>query len=228
MGPLVAIVVRLIAPVFILKWPLGGMIASIIADSIDVVIVAAIRSDSFLNYTTTDKMLDTYMLTFAVFVSLHWENKIARFTSIALFLYRLVGVIVLLVTDTREVLFIFPNVFQLFFIYHLVTMKWFQHLWASQFIYHLVTMKWFQHLQVDGHRSLLLILLILLTVSLAQEYTLHIARFHPWVWLHTHTSQVRHQIYQYTSLAYTLTREILETHLGLPAEQLRQTSTPGP
>ena len=186
------------------------MIASIIVDSIDVVIVAAIRSDSFLNYTTTDKMLDTYMLALAVFVSLRWENKIARFTSIALFLYRLVGVIVLLVTDTREVLFIFPNVFQLFFIYHLVTMKW------------------FQHLQVDGYRSLLLILLILLTVSLAQEYTLHIAGFHPWVWLHTHTSQVRHQIYQYTSLAYTLTREILETHLGLPAEQLRQTSTPGP
>ena len=90
------------------------MIASIIVDSIDVVIVAAIRSDSFLNYTTTDKMLDTYMLAFAVFVSLRWENKIARFTSIALFLYRLVGVIVLLVTDTREVLFIFPNVFQLF------------------------------------------------------------------------------------------------------------------
>ena len=32
MGPLVATIVRLIVPLLILRWPLGGLIASVVAD----------------------------------------------------------------------------------------------------------------------------------------------------------------------------------------------------
>ena len=44
MGPFVATIVRLIVPLLILRWPLGGLIAAVVADTLDVVIIAAIRS----------------------------------------------------------------------------------------------------------------------------------------------------------------------------------------
>ena len=47
MGPFVVTIVRLIVPVFILRWPLGGLIASVVADTLDVVLIAAIRSGMF-------------------------------------------------------------------------------------------------------------------------------------------------------------------------------------
>ena len=65
-------------PVLILRWPLGGFIASVLADTLDVVIVAAIRSGTFEDYTSADKLLDTYMLAFAALVSWRWQNRIAR------------------------------------------------------------------------------------------------------------------------------------------------------
>ena len=76
MGPFVATIVRLIVPVFILRWPLGGLIASAVADTLDVVLIAAIRSGMFEDYTSTDKMLDTYMLAFAAIVAWRWQNRI--------------------------------------------------------------------------------------------------------------------------------------------------------
>ena len=111
MGPLVATIVRLIVPLFILRWPLGGLIASAIADTLDVVIIAAIRSGMFEDYTGMDKLLDTYMLVFAAIVAWRWENRFARFAGIALFGYRVVGVAFLQLTDARWVLFVFPSVF---------------------------------------------------------------------------------------------------------------------
>ena len=168
MGPLIAIAIRLIVPVFILRWPLGGIIAGIVADTLDVVIVAAVRSQTFEDYVLTDKLLDAYMLGFAAFVSLRWDNRIAKLTSIVLFFYRIVGVLVLEATGARWVLFIFPNVFDFFFIYHLTTVKW------------------LPHLEVNGYRRLALVMSILLSMKLFQEYILHVAELRPGCWLSAH------------------------------------------
>ena len=171
MGPLVATIVRLIVPLFILRWPLRGLIASVIADTLDVVIIAAIRSGMFEDYTGMDKLLDTYMLVFAVIVAWRWENRFARFAGIALFGYRVAGVVILQLTDARWVLFLFPSVFDFFYVYHLVTTRW------------------FPALEVDGYRKLAYILLILTGMKLVQEFILHIVEFRPLCWVNWQVSE---------------------------------------
>ena len=171
MGPLVATIVRLIVPLFILRWPLGGLIASAIADTLDVVIIAAIRSGMFEDYTGMDKLLDTYMLVFAAIVAWRWENRFARFAGIALFGYRVVGVAFLQLTDARWVLFLFPSVFDFFYVYHLVTIRW------------------FPALEVNGYRKLAYVLLILTGMKLVQEFILHIVEFRPLCWLNWQVSE---------------------------------------
>lgn len=171
MGPLVATIVRLIVPLFILRWPLGGLIASVVADTLDVVIIAAFRSGMFDDYTSTDKLLDTYMLVFAAIVAWRWQNRIARFTGIALFVYRVVGVAILQLTDARWVLFVFPSVFDFFYVYHLVTTRW------------------FPAMEVNGYRKLAYVLLILTGMKLVQEFILHIVEFRPLCWLNWHVSE---------------------------------------
>ena len=165
MGPLVATIVRLIVPVFILRWPLAGFIASVVADTIDVVLIAAIRSGMFEDYTSADKLLDTYMLAFAALASLRWQNRIARSAAIALFGYRVAGVIILQLVGTRWVLFVFPNVFDFFFVYHLMTIRW------------------FPVAEVTGYRVLAYVLLILGGMKLFQEFILHVVEFRPLCWV---------------------------------------------
>ena len=172
MGPFVATIVRLIVPVFILRWPLGGLIASVVADTLDVVFIAAIRSGMFEDYTGADKLLDTYMLAFAALVSLRWDNRIARFASIALFGYRVVGVVILQLTDARWVLFLFPSVFDFFFVYHLVTTRW------------------LPALEVNGYRMLAYLLLILSGMKLVQEFILHVVEFRPLCWMNWNTAEL--------------------------------------
>ena len=171
MGPLVATIVRLIVPLLILRWPLGGLIAAVVADTLDVVIIAAFRSGMFDDYTSMDKLLDTYMLVFAAIVAWRWQNRIARFAAIALFGYRVVGVAILQLTDARWVLFVFPSVFDFFYVYHLVTTRW------------------FPALEVNGYRKLAYVLLILTGMKLVQEFILHIVEFRPLCWLNWHVTE---------------------------------------
>ena len=172
MGPFVATIVRLIMPVLILRWPLGGFIASVLADTLDVVIVAAIRSGTFEDYTSTDKLLDTYMLAFAALVSWRWQNRIARTTSIVLFGYRVIGVAILQLTESRWVLFVFPNVFDFFYVYHLVTTRW------------------FPALEIKEYRMLVYVLLVLSGAKLGQEFILHVVEFRPLCWMSWHISEL--------------------------------------
>ena len=172
MGPLVATIVRLIVPLFILRWPLGGLIASVVADTLDVVIIAVFRSGMFEDYTSADKLLDTYMLAFAALVSLRWHNRIARLASLALFGYRVMGVAILQVTDARWVLFLFPSVFDFFFVYHLVTTRW------------------FPALEVNGYRRLAYVVLILSGMKLVQEFLLHMVEFRPLCWINLSISEL--------------------------------------
>ena len=159
-GPLVAVFIRILAPILILRWPLGGMVVSMLADTLDVVIVATLRTGTFKDYTSLDKLLDTYSLGFAASVSLQWKNRIARHTSIALFTYRLAGVLALALTGYRWVLFLFPNVFEFFYLYHVATLKW------------------FRAIEVDRCQRLVVALVLLTLMKLVQEYVLHVGGFY--------------------------------------------------
>ncbi len=165
-GPVTAIIIRTIAPVLILRWPLGGMLVSILADYLDVVIVAVMQSGTWSHYTPIDKLLDIYMLGFAVSVSLYWTNTLARRASVILFALRLMGVLVLVLTESRWVLFAFPNVFELFYLFHLSTLKW------------------FEKIEIDSCRRLATVVALITLLKMFHEYVLHVGGFHPlsYVW----------------------------------------------
>ena len=142
------------------------MIVAIVADYLDVVIVAAIQRGTFDDYTSIDKLLDIYTIGYAATVSLRWKNAMARNTALSLFAFRLIGVLILALTGSRWVLFLFPNVFEFFYLYQLVTMKWF---------------RW---LEIDRHQRLVVVLGLLTLMKVVQEYALHIESFHALSYLH--------------------------------------------
>ncbi len=128
--PTVAVIlIRLISPLIILRYPLLGIFINWIIDVFDVVLVRLLGGTDFggglIDYQTLDKLLDTYYLSFAFYVSRKWHGMYARRAVAALFVYRVIGVILLAVSGQREFLFFFPNAFEPFFVYCLVTAKWF-------------------------------------------------------------------------------------------------------
>lgn len=163
----IVIAVRVILPLSIFRWPLVGGIASMIVDALDVILVDIIANligeePGFgSNYQEIDKPLDLYYLTFEFIVSLRWAT-LARNTSIALFALRVVGMIAFTLTGARILLFIFPNLFE----------NW--------YLYYLITVRWYPRLVPANARQLAIVLVALYIPKIAQEYVLHFAEFKPW------------------------------------------------
>lgn len=161
------IVFRLLVSLTILKFPFWGTIASLLADLIDVVLADILGASGIQTripegtYDRGDKILDLYYLTISFIVSLNWKEKLARVTSITLFTYRAIGVVLLEITNLNLLLFIFPNLFENFFLF-----------WAAR-------NKYFNKFKLTT-KKLAIILLILLVPKLIQEYLLHVNPIHPW------------------------------------------------
>jgi len=118
-GLVVVFAIRLLVPLTILRWPLGGSIASLIVDALDTNIVKPFGVE-IPNYTLTDKYLDTYYLTIELLVSLYWVNSLARNTSIVLYVWRLLGLLAFQFTQGEYWLFIAPNLFENFFLFFVI------------------------------------------------------------------------------------------------------------
>jgi hypothetical protein len=152
---------RFIIPLSILRWPLAGVLASIAADVVlsDPV---PVPDGSAPEYQAWDKVLDTYYLGLAAYVSRTWSDPSARAVSLLSFGYRAVGVVLFLATGTRYLLFLFPNFFENFFIFYLVFRKFSddERLFTSD-------------------RFALAVFLSLLIPKLAQEFFMHAAFVRP-------------------------------------------------
>lgn len=162
MGQLAVILLRLLVPLTILRWPLAGGLISMVLDALDVVLIE-IFGGSFDSYSALDKGLDTYYLALEVFVSLRWE-PLARWTSVSLFGYRAIGVLAFEVTQTRWLLLVFPNLFENFYIAYLVIRRF-----APAFA--------LTPLRLSA------LLILLLIPKLGQEYLLHYSEAQPWDWI---------------------------------------------
>jgi hypothetical protein len=117
---LAVILARLLVPLLIIRWPLPAIVASLILDAVDQTVFQAVAPGADLaGYQSYDKALDVYYLVIAYISTLrNWTSQFA--VSIARFLifYRLVGVVAFELTGIRELLFIFPNTFEYFFIFY--------------------------------------------------------------------------------------------------------------
>ncbi len=156
LGFAIVLGVRLLTPVAILRWPLGGTAAAIAADTIDILIFNIFGFPDFIEYQQIDKILDSYYMALDLVVAQRWAG-LPRATASALFAYRMIGVAVFEITDARAILLVFPNVFEPFFLLNA---------WLVRF----------RPAYVLTPRRAAMWLAVFLVPKLAQEYLLHYAR----------------------------------------------------
>lgn len=171
MASVVVIVLRLLLPLTILRWPLGGALLSMALDALDVVLVDAIArvlgtpGEFGPLYAQIDKWLDMYYLTIELVMVRTWPEPMLRQTALLLYVWRLAGVVAFETTAYRPLLLLFPNLFENFYLWVLIARRWFPTLLARNV------------------RQLLVTLAILLIPKLVQEWALHWEELHPWQWL---------------------------------------------
>lgn len=159
-----ATLLRLLVPLSILRWSLGGTVASLLLDGFDVYLPGFPSLVEFGQYQKWDKILDLYYLAFAARISFSWKNSWAKAIAFFLYLLRVLGTILFLRTASRSWLFFFPNFFEYFFLFYL-----------GFFFF-------FKKDLLERKKIALLSLAILFTLKLIQEYILHYAQIEFWLW----------------------------------------------
>ncbi len=171
MAVAIVIALRLILPLSILRWPLAGGVLAMLIDAADVVLVETFarllgESPEFgPAYAQIDKVLDLWYLSLELVVTRRWDASLLRRTAAGLFTWRLLGVVLFEATGRRELLVVFPNLFENFYLYVLITQRW-----APK----LVPGTW---------RGLVLVLVVLYVPKAIQEWLLHWEQAKPWQWL---------------------------------------------
>ena len=112
-GAAIVIALRILVPLLIFKKNLTGGIIAMLLDGADVIIIDFLKQGGFSgHYHQIDKVLDTYYLGIEAWIAFGWKNQYERIPSLALFAFRMVGVVLFELTDRRIVLFLFPNMFE--------------------------------------------------------------------------------------------------------------------
>lgn len=164
-GELIVIGLRLAVPFLIFRFWLVGGITVMLLDAADVIIIDLLGLGGFGDhYAELDKLLDSYYYIIEIVVALRWENPWMRWPAAALFVYRVIGAVLFELSDTRLFLFLFPNLFE----------NW--------WLYCVVVMKWFPSAVPHSWKSTLIPLALLLVPKMGQEYLLHVAEATPWNW----------------------------------------------
>lgn len=167
------VMARFFIPLSIPKYPLPGIIASLLLDAVDQTIFQQFTGLPLEGYQGYDKALDIYYLTITYLSTLrNWSNLFAFEVSRFLFYYRLIGVALFELTQLRALLLVFPNVFEYFFIF-----------------YEAVRMKWNPKV-LTKEKILITVALIWIFVKLPHEYWIHIAEMDTTDWIIANPSNV--------------------------------------
>jgi len=156
---------RFLVPLSIPRFPLPGILASLILDAVDQTIFQQFPGLDLSSYQGYDKALDVYYLSIAYVSTLrNWKNLFAFQVSLY---WRLVGVALFELTQLRPLLLIFPNTFEYFFIF-----------------YEAYRLRW----DPNGMSKKLVIgaaALIWIVIKLPQEYWIHIGQIDTTDWIKT-------------------------------------------
>jgi hypothetical protein len=157
----VIVVFRLLVPLSIFRWPFIGAVLSIVADALDIVIATLmmryLHAGDVWSYHELDKYLDTYYLFIECLVAQRWP-ALPRWTANVLFCYRVIGVVVFEVTDARVLLFVFPAIFDFYFLFYAGVTQYLPQYEITP-------------------RRLFFWLAVLLIPKMAQEYAIHYKRW---------------------------------------------------
>jgi hypothetical protein len=163
---------RLLLPLFIPRFPLPAILACLVLDGIDQTLFQTFTDLDLSGYQSYDKALDVYYLTVAYLSTLrNWANGFAFEVGRFLFYYRIAGVALFELFESRALLLVFPNTFEYFFI-----------------VYEAFRLRWDSE-RLMRQTVLVLAAVIWICIKLPQEYWIHIAQLdttdliaaHPWI-----------------------------------------------
>ena len=149
---IIILIARIIGSLLVFKWNFFGAIIAILVDFSDLFMMNLLHLGGVRNYQMFDKIIDLFYLIFFLIVTFKWTKKL-RNISIFLFVLRIIGFVLFEIFHNRLILFIFPNVFELWFL-AIAYMKLFK--------YEITT------------RKLVVIFTIVLILKLIHEYILHV------------------------------------------------------
>ena len=113
---LVIAVVRVLGSLAVLRWAFGGGVLAVLVDFSDLFLRNLLQLGGVRNYQSLDKWLDQVYMALFLVVVLRWP-KPARNVAIALYGWRLVGFLAFEVTGARQLLVLFPNVFEFWYLF---------------------------------------------------------------------------------------------------------------
>ena len=164
MDPVVAFVglYRIVGSLFVLRWPFWGALIAVVCDLFDLLLfnlfVVFGGWSGFAVYQTFDKWANKVYLAAFLIVALRDFAPLPKRIAVALYLFRLVGFVAFETgVAPREALFLFPNLFEFWFIAVAFTMR-------------------FRHTFVWTPSRAAGALAILLAGKLVQEWALHVGR----------------------------------------------------
>jgi hypothetical protein len=115
--PEVAIIalVRVAGSLPVLRWPLAGGLLAILVDLSDLLLRDVLDLGGIPDYQAFDKWVDQVYLAAFLVVALRWSG-VERTVAVALYAWRMVGFAAFEATEDRNLLLLFPNVFELWFL----------------------------------------------------------------------------------------------------------------
>lgn len=153
---LVIALFRILGSLPVLRWPLAGGLLAVTADLSDLLVRDLLDLGGVADYQSLDKWLDqVYMACFLV-VAVRWHG-VERTIAVALYAFRLVGFLAFEATGERTLLFLFPNVFEVWFL----TVAAVHHFRPG--------LRW-------SRAGLVVVLVGLTAIKEAQEWALHVGR----------------------------------------------------
>jgi hypothetical protein len=106
---------RVLGSLPVLRWPLAGGLLAIHVDLSDLLLRDTLDLGGIPDYQSFDKWADQVYLGLFLVVALRWSG-VERSIAVALYLFRLVGFVAFELSGQRELLLLFPNVFEPWFL----------------------------------------------------------------------------------------------------------------
>tara|TARA_X000001036_G_scaffold439171_1_gene489324 strand:- start:28865 stop:29389 length:525 start_codon:yes stop_codon:yes gene_type:complete len=147
--------VRIFASLIVFKFNFFGGLLVILIDFSDLFMMNLISLGGVRNYQMLDKFLDLFYISFFLIITLRWRSDL-RNISLLLFVFRMIGFGLFEVFEKRFILFLFPNIFEFWFL-------------GIAFLSH-------YKIYVTKNK-IIIVLLFSLVLKLTQEYILHIWKF---------------------------------------------------
>ncbi|HEX7346201.1 MAG TPA: hypothetical protein VF253_05380, partial [Candidatus Limnocylindrales bacterium] len=153
------IAARVLVPLAIPRFPLPGMLATLVIDGADQTIFQTFTRLDLEGYQNYDKALDVYYLSIAYTATLrNWTHHTAIAVGRFLYYFRLVGVVLFEVTQVRALLLVFPNTYEyLFDLYEAIRARWDPRRLSDRFIIGAAAVIW-------------------IFIKLPQEWWVHVAQ----------------------------------------------------